>query len=196
MNVRLRKDFVFNTGIVFQDQYLINQYHVTLDMITTDSESYQQNVAYERIKFWLAEIMENSVMIPTGHAKVAAFAETGQRVITLPDEPLDQIIGIMLCCKLNAICEDRLLVTDVELSSKCGEDMIYIHSFDETVGPFSTDGWWNDSKLTYNNIHEHHDNIVPLSHTTTWKDIGLDWEKTQPQDSKVVFADFKRDETK
>lgn len=195
MNVRLRKEFVFNSGIVFQDQYLINQYHVVLDMITTEAKSHQQNIAYERIKFWISEIMENSVMMPIGHHRAAAFVNTGQRVITLPEEPLDQIVGIMLCCKLNAVCEDRLLITDVTLSSRCGEDMVYLHSFDENIGPFSANGWWNDAKLIYNNIHEHHDNIVPLSQVTPWKDLGLDWEETQPQDSKVVFADFKRDET-
>lgn len=196
MNVRLRKDFFFDAGILFQDRYLINQYHVVLGMMTASQEPHQQNVAYERIKFWITEMMQNSVMIPIDHERIPAFVETGQRVLTLPDQPLDQIIGIMLCCKLNAICEDRMIITDVELSSSCGENMTYLHSFDENIGPFMSNGWWNDARPIYNNIHEHHDNITSLVRVATWKDLDLDWEETSSNDNTVVFADFKRDETK
>jgi hypothetical protein len=47
-----------------------------------------------------------------------------------------------------------------------------------------------------------HEKIVALHHLGSgWRDLGLDWEteliiNVNPDDNKVVFADFARDETK
>lgn len=194
MNVRLRKEFVFHSGIVYQDQYMINQYHTVIDMLTSTEHAHEQNTAYDRMRFWIHEVLHNSVMMNRDHPKLSAYAETGQRVITLPDEPLDQIVGIMLCCKLNAITENRMIITDVELKSSCGEDMVYLHSVDENIGPFAADGWWNDARPKCANYGQGQgSNIITITRAPEWKDVGLDWHQEDQPSSTVVFADFKKD---
>lgn len=194
MNVRLKKEFVFNTGLVYQGSYMINQYHVTVKMMTSTDQGHEQNIAYDRVRFWIHDVLENSVLISQDNEKIPAYMETGQRLITLPAEPLDQVIGIMLCCKLNAICEDRLIITDVELKSSCGEDMIYLHSFDENIGPFDDPGWWEDPRPKCANLGQYRKtNVIEMSRTPEWKDIGLDWKQEQETNNTVVFADFKKE---
>ncbi len=197
MNVRLRREFGFSTGIVFDDRYVINQYFVALKMLTASDDHYQQNIAYERVKYWLHNILDSAVIIQQDHPLIPAYMATGQRVITVSESPVDQIMGIMLYSKLNAITQERLIITDVEIHSVLGDSMIYLHNENESVGPFAEDGWWQDPRPVFNDIRttNRQDKIVSLDRVLDWKDVDLDWEPTEDKDNTVVFADFKRNET-
>jgi transcriptional regulator CtsR len=113
MNVRLKKEFAFSTGLVFDGNYAINQYMMTVSMVTNTNDHREQNVAYERVKYWIHNVLDHSVLIQQDSELLPAFLATGQRVITVSEAPVDQIIGIMLYSKLNAIDEERLIVVDV-----------------------------------------------------------------------------------
>lgn len=196
MNVRLKKDFVFSAGVIFNDNFFINHYAAQLKMMTVSNDTHEQNVAYERVKYWIDNILDSSILIPSSNQKIMAFTETGQRLVTLPEEPVDQVIGIMLYCKLNAITEGKLIITDVEISSQQGDNMIYLHNESENLGPFGADGWWQDSRPKCANIrHQPNDKIIELVKPPEWKDLGLDWIEDTDSDSTVVFADFKKNET-
>lgn len=196
MNVRLKKKLSFDAGVVFENQFLINHYDLALEMYTNTTDSIENNIAYERIRYWVAEILNGSVIIPSSSELLEAYAATGQRLITLPEQAVDQVIGIMLYCKLNAITEDRLIITDVEISSSQGDNMIYCHSDQENLGPFVDNGWWNDPRpkhavLTIGDGS----NVIKLAKTPDWKELGMSWHNTAQDSDTVVFADFKKDET-
>lgn len=198
MNVRLKKEFAFSTGLVFDGNYAINQYMMTLRMVTNTSDHREQNVAYERVKYWIHNVLDHSVFIQQDSELLPAFLATGQRVITVTEAPVDQIIGIMLYSKLNAIVEERLIITDIELQSVLGDGMIYLHNEHESVGPFANDGWWQDPRPVYNDVAQRArgNKVVTLGRSQEWKDLDLDWEENDEESNTVVFADFKRDETK
>jgi hypothetical protein len=121
-------------------------------------------------------------------------------VIVLPDEPVDQIMGMMLYLKYNAVMENRMVVTDVEISSVQGDNMGYLHSHGENLSPgLSRDGWWVDAAPTWYDITVTHtrDKVVSLNSRPEWADHGLAWtDATDKGSNSVVFADFGRNADK
>jgi hypothetical protein len=120
----------------------------------------------------------------------------------LPDEPVDQLIGIMLYCKLNAICEDRMVIGEVEVSSELGGGVTYMHSDEEPIGPYDQKGWWHDANLMhYNNKISETENIMSLGAVSSWRELELQWPEddvpvSEDTGNTIVFVNFNKDETK
>ena len=199
MNVKLKKSFRFCTGIVYNNEFAINVYDVTLHMTTVSMSPEQQNIAYDRISYWVNEVLQDSVLI-SGDSKVLdAYKATRQRLIVFPHDPVDQIVGTMLYLKLNAITEDRLVVTGVELGSSYGDDVIYLHYDGEEIGPLSGTGWWTDSRPLWADTKKRKtvNKVISMDRMPEWSDLGLSWDDLPAQeDNTVVFADFPKNENK
>lgn len=199
MNVRLERTWFFSAGMVYDGQYLINDYTVTVSMLTVTDDHFQQNIAYERMKYWLSSVLESAVLMKQGDELIDAYQRTGQRVMILPDAPVDQILGIMLYLKLNAICENRLVITDVKISSTAGDRMVYLHSHGESLGNLDQDDWWTDCRPTWigHRSRRRSGKIINIDREKDWADLGLSWEDTDDETKNtVVFADFVKNENK
>ena len=200
MNVRLRTILGWNSGLVHGDRFCVNQYQAQIDMITVTADNHEQNIAYERVKYMTHHIFEDAILIAHDHPKLALYQHTGARVIALPDEPVDQIMGMMLYLKFNAVMENRMVVTDVELSSVQGDNMGYLHSHGENLSAgLSLDGWWTDANPTWYDMPVTHtrDKVVSLNARPEWTDHGLAWtDITDKESNSVVFANFGRDADK
>ena len=199
MNVRLIKTWTWQSGIVYNDIFYINAYTAKIRMHTTSMYDSDHDVAYGRMDYWFEEVMQDSVMISADSSAVKAYAATGQRLLLFPDQPVDQLVGIMLCLKLNAMTEGRLVVTDVDISSVHGSDMTYQHNVDEAVGPMAAAGWWQDTKPIWNHVSSsaRGSKVVSLNRVADWHSLDLDWQSSSnDRDSSIVFADFDRDDDK
>jgi hypothetical protein len=199
MNVKLKKSFTFYSGLVFDERYSINVYDLTVHMTTTSMDPREQNVAYDRICFWIDEVLHDAVLISVDSAKLDSYRNTGQRVIVFPQEPVDQIVCSMLCLKLNAITENKMIVTEIELASAFGDDVVYLHQLGEDVGPMSGEGWWLDPSPNWGNTKKKKSSnkIIPLERMPDWPEIDLTWEPSTDQaQNTVVFADFPKNDNK
>lgn len=197
MNVRLRKTYAWNSGLVLDGNFLINSYDCVIDMITVSTDADLHNIAYHRMNYWIYEIMQDSVLMPKGDKLIAAYQATGQRVIEIPQQPIDQLLGMMLFVKLNAIMEGQIRVTDLAISSAAGDHMAYAHSEHETIGPFAESGWWSDARPKWSDAKSTRSNskVIAINRTKEWKDLDLDWSQSAPDsDQGVVFARFRPDE--
>lgn len=197
MNVRLIKTWHWQSGLVYRDVFYINSYTATVHMHTTTMHDPDHDVAYGRMDYWFQDVMQDSVILNADCVAAKAYAATGQRLLLFPDQPVDQLVGIMLFLKLNSITEGRLVITDVDLSSVHGADMIYQHSYAESVGPLSAAGWWQDAKPVWSHVSSttRGSKVVSLSRAAEWSALDLDWKPIRSiQDSSIVFADFDRDE--
>ena len=198
MNTRLRKTFGFYTGMVYDSRFLVNHYNLELNLLTVSKDNIEQNIAYERMKYWIYNVIDDSILISADSDKLSAFENTGSRLLVLPCQPVDQIIGIMLYLKLNAIMENRIVVTSTEIWSTQGDSMSYLHNHEENLGAdLAQDGWWVDSRPTWQSQGQRvtRDKIVSLDRMADWKDFDLGWGSPgQDIDKRVVFADFARDE--
>jgi hypothetical protein len=199
MNVRLVKTWYWQSGRVLAGDCYINSYTAKIQMHTTAMDAAEHSVAYERMDHWFQSVMQDSVLISAEDPKLRVFGATGQRILIFPEDPVDQLVGIMLCIKLNHITEGRLVITDVDLSSINGEEMTYRHNHTEATGPMAAAGWWQDPRPTWtaSGTKSPSTKVVALSRSPEWHAVGLDWpNRTATPESAVVFADFDRDDHK
>lgn len=201
MNVRLQYPATFTAGVFYHDALRMNTYTARIWMTTATEEPVDHNVAYERLRYMIDHMIDSSVFIDqTDTDRCRALINAGINIIPLPSEPVDQIIGLMLYSKLNAVMQDRMIVHDIEISSTLGDGMVYLHSDDETVGPFADEGWWNDSEpLCCPRAMLHTNNVMTMTTAPTWRDLELGWKDDKDSvdiGNTIVFADFNRNESK
>jgi hypothetical protein len=198
MNVRLQYDLEFLAGIYYDDCLQLNSYDVSINMLTKTQDAASTNIAMERLKAFVFDTLNNTVFINQNNMHRAEFLQiAGINVTTLPEEPVDQIIGMMLYYKLNAIMEGRIAIPSLDISSKLGDGVWYQHDEEDSSGPFATHGWWHDASIQHEAIEseEPSDNIVKVI-STGWYEMGLEWPENSvpPVANSVVYANFTKNE--
>jgi hypothetical protein len=190
MNVRLEYELKFIAGAYLNRQVMMNQYRVQFEMITQSYDGIEQNIALDRVRHMLYKEFASSVFVDGEDLGAVEKLETaGLKVVVLPDVPVDQIIGIMLYCKLNAVMEQRMLITQLKISSDLGQRMIYCQDEEEDIGPFEPTGWWHEgSPNVFDKKFKKH-KIVKLVKNKTWTDVNLGWNNDQNDGSTVITFD-------
>jgi len=175
MNVRLQYDLEFLGGIYFEEQLQMNQYSVSLNLVTGTADPADTNTAMDRVKAFVFGELEHSVFMNGAQRERAELMHMmGINVTTLPEEPVDQIIGMMLYYKLNAIMEGRMIVRSLDISSTLGDAVWYQHDDEDPPGPFTQDGWWHDSTVKHNTVDFADENVLKVE-PNAWVDYGLLW---------------------
>lgn len=200
MNVRLQHDYEFIAGVYWQQQLHLTQYSVSMHLVTATTDQAQIGVAMDRLRCFLEHELHDTVFINQSNADIAEMLTVlGINVTTLPEEPIDQIVGMMLYCKLNAIMEGRIVITDIDISSEMGGSVWYLHNEDEPLGPLTAQGWWHDSTPDHNNVkvEDDEEKIVKVK-PNGWLEYGLTWpdESTPTASNTVVYAKFGKDDAK
>ena len=198
MNVRLQYDLEFLGGIYFEEQMQMNHYSVSLNLVTGTADPTDTNIAMDRIKAFVFGELEHSVFINVAQRERAELMHLmGINVTTLPEEPVDQIIGMMLYYKLNAVMEGRMVVTGLDISSTLGDSVWYQHDEDDAAGPYAGEGWWHQASMQHETVERDPEpgNIVKVM-STGWYELDLEWpENSAPvSDNTVVFANFPKNE--
>lgn len=202
MNVQLKHTMTFTAGIYYNGKVSMNNYTLTLRMLTHGGETSYQNIAFERIKYFVYSQLESTIFINQDLVlKTKAFNDCGLSITTLPGEPVDQLIGIMLYYKLNAITEGELVILETELGSMLGENINYIHSDYEDTVISDKPEWWTSPDLVHCGSELiDTDKVVAMRQTDSWKELDLHWPDEEievtpqsPADNTVVFADFKKE---
>ena len=202
MNVRLKYDFPFTAGIYHDGSFYMNNYALRVLMATISEDPDDQATAFERLKYFIYTCMESTIFIDAAETEQCdRYIQAGLRITTMPGAPVDQLIGIMLYHKLNAVMENRMIVFETELSSAVGEYMTYLHSEEEHTVGYTQPEWWTTADLTHSKFAPtSSDNVVAIPQATAWRELDLSWTDDLADDDTgnvVVFADFKQpNETK
>lgn len=202
MNVRLQYNLEFAGAIHMDGVLQLNQYQVNLNLETRSNDRHAINVAMDRLKCFVNSVMADAVFVNQKESDLCEILDmVGANVVTLPDEPVDQIVGLMLFCKLNAIMEGVMIVTALDICSTLGDDVWYEHTEEDAVGPLAQDGWWNLPDTTHNNltITEIMDNVVKVAPNSWGHEYGLMWPGAVDKDQEkehntVVYAKFPKHE--
>jgi hypothetical protein len=200
MNVRIAQLLSFNAGSWYDGELEMSEYTIKLWLITNTYNDQEQNIAIRRAKHFIFDQIENTIFINgANESKALELMKAGLNVTTLPNEPADQLIGIMLFHKLNAIMEDRIKVIEIEIST--GSGIVYLHSENETSQDLVQPEWWTAPDLTHCDLDPtDSEKVVSIAHNTVWRDLELEWpDETVDTElgNVVVFADFKQtDDTK
>lgn len=185
MNTRIVKEYTIDSAVHFDNKFMITPFDMSLYMdVETDSVR-EQNVAIERVNYFLQYHIDSAVFVDSKLTEVInKYESAGISVIEIPEEPYDQVIGVVLMLKLNAIMENRMIVTDCIFGSKLSMgikfDLALEQAEDTFVGPF----WWNNSSVTVSNrVPTKKDKIVKLFNADKWDDLKLTWKEKGTQKS-------------
>lgn len=198
MNVRLRHSMSFVAGVYYAGEMRMNHYNLGLHMTTNSTNAASHNVAFERIKHFVYGQLDSTIFISSEHKEQCQrFISAGLSVTTMPGEPVDQLIGLMLYYKLNAIMADRIIVDETEISSMLGENMIYLHNDNEHTDVGEFPDWWTTEDPVHSDFMMlEADKIVTMRANTAWREVDLIWPESESESvaengNIVVFADFK-----
>jgi len=200
MNVRIAHLASFNAGNWIDDHLEMTQYTVKIWMITQTSDAEEQSIAVRRLRHFIYTQLESTVFIDAAQSdKCVELTLAGLNITTLPEKPAEQLVGIMLFHKLNAIMEERIAVLEIEISA--GDAVIYLHGDHETSENLTVPDWWTVSDLTHSDIVlTESDKVVSIPQATPWRELDLAWPESVATDvagNIVVFANFKpADDTK
>ena len=199
MNVRLQYDLDFLAGIYYDDRLQLNSYSVSMSLLTKTVDAVNTNIAMDRLKMFMHGELANTVFVNQDLQERAEMLKImGVNVTTLPEEPVDQIVGMMLYYKLNAIMEGRMALTRLDLMSALGDSVWYQHDADEdSPGPFRAEGWWHEPSVQHDTVVQGDagDNVVKVI-PNAWIEYGLTWPEDTPEPTAntVVFANFTKNE--
>lgn len=181
MNTRIEKDAFFQTGIHFRGSFYVNTYEVTLSMLVETESSREQMIAIERLNHFLTNTIQHSLLIQsTETASIKQYKKAGMTICELPEEPLDQVVAMIVLQKLNAIMENRIVVTDITLGSVLSEGIRYNIVAEVAESVMSGDFWWNKPCLSLcaDKVTSHTgDNVVKLFDDSEWAELGLTWKE-------------------
>jgi hypothetical protein len=203
MNVRLQYQIAFTAGVFYQDQMRMNDYNLRLWLMTNTNDAENHDISLARLKYFIYNQIDSSIIINQQCVEQAnKYVSAGLRVTTMPGEPMDQLVGIMLFHKLNAIMEERMIVLETEISSGLGDNMIYMHSENENTDSIVCPDWWSSTDVSHNQLSPADGDkifaIHPLNYAV-WNELDLAWpeHRSDPVDGNtIVFANFQKDETK
>lgn len=175
----------------------MNSYTVSLSLVTKTADARNTNIAMDRLKAFVYAELDSTVFVNSVYQERAEMMSImGINVTTLPEEPVDQIVGMMLYYKLNAIMEGRMEVTQLDISSSLGDNVWYQHDEEDTAGPFANNGWWHLPTVQHDTIAvDDTDNVVKVM-PNAWIEYGLMWSEAEhaPSANTVVFANFSKNE--
>lgn len=197
MNVRLSHTLNFSAGVWVDHRLCMNLYTLNLDMITNGPE---YEVAFERIKYFVYNTIEHSVFINSDDKEQCArLVGAGISVTTLPGPPVDQLVGIMMFHKLNAITEQQIIIDQTEISSMLGEQVRFLHCEDENINLSPLPKWWMTSDLSHRDWDLVDSAKVVTLRSVDWNELNLGWANTRQekkQGNTVVFPEFENSDAK
>ena len=133
-------------------------------------------------------------------AQVEKYLNADLKVCTLPEEPYDQVVGIMLLCKLNAVAEGRLHVDDITIGSSMSDGVSCMIGDDEFLGPFEMNGWWKECSTKINDVAVKRTSkkvVKLIKPGIDWSDVYLTWEEKKPKkdvkpNTEILFGKIGR----
>lgn len=176
MNIQIEKDFTFMTAIHFEKKYMVNLYelHAKMEVMTEDAR--EQNIAVERMNYFLSNHIEDIIFVQnTEKEAIQNYTNAGMKVCIIPEEPYDQIIGMLLINKCNAIMEGRIVVNEIVLGSKLSNLIKFNISGELAKLEYSEDSWYNKSSLSFTDKNKK-EKIVTLFDKNNWAQLELTWK--------------------
>jgi len=181
-STKIEKSFKFQSAIFYEKTFLINSYTAFLTISIETEDPREQQIAVDRIGYWLTYILQNSVLIQEDEQEqIMKYSYAGMGVCTLPDEPYDQLVAMILMLKFNAITENKIIVTNLILKSMLSEGVRYTMDLEDAESSYGeADGWWNEKDMSmsdYVRVEPRDDKIVKLFDTDDWAEAGLHWKE-------------------
>lgn len=159
----------FTNALFLQNKLWPNDTDISLHMTPVSDDSKSQHLTFEKIKYIFNKIMQNSLFIENDNEDISTFKKFDNDIVDFFDRPIDQIVGVCLFAKLNAIAGEYLAINAIEIESWQGENLRFIISesspeYDLLKNNQITNPWWYDASPRFSNF---------TTNTLTWQELGF-----------------------
>lgn len=171
----------FDATVVVDDIVYPNNYNVEISFIPKTQETTKQNLGFEKIKYLIERLCENSVIFsPTDKTKDIWYNMPVNKIL-LPGSPYDQLLSVVLFQKIENIAGKYFHFGNITVDSKLGDSIKYTidgnsyenkhlqvsNWMDSDINP-----WWNrDDTATFD---QRIDANKIWTGSVTWKDLGYE----------------------
>lgn len=191
----------FMTTVVSYDNIVPNTYEVCLGISPTTDNIIYQNTGFERIKFFLRNICQNSIAISIHNNNFKTINKiTVSKIMTLPDEPSDQLLVVLLFHKIDAIIGKHFDCDYITLESFQGENIKYQYdseydsSFIDEKSYFTgklhqkKTPWWYREDTTISDTF----NDMLIKQHYTWAGLNLSYNRRKKKEIKGEIVNLKQ----
>lgn len=176
MNIQIEKDFTFLTAIHFEQKFMVNLYELSAKMEVLTENVREQNIAIERMTHFLTATIEDVIFVHDAEKEaIQNYTNAGMKVCIIPEEPYDQIIGMILLNKCNAIMENRIVVNEIIFGSKLSNLIKFNINGEMSKLEYPNDSWYNKSFASITDKGKK-EKIVTLFDKNNWSELGLTWK--------------------
>lgn len=176
MSSEIIKDFTFLSCVHFEQKFIANLYEMSASMIVETDNVHEQNVAIERMGYYLNSYLDDSVFICEKEKEaIEKYQNAGIKTCIIPEEPYDQIVGMIIMNKCNAIMEDRLIIEDIVFGSKLSNLVRFKIDIETAINEYPGKFWYNSPALSCEK-KKTKNKIVSLFGNNTWEELNLTWK--------------------
>lgn len=157
----------FSNTLFLKDKCWPNDTEVSIHMTPETDDVKNQHMSFEKYKYIFSKILQNSIFVENRNTK--PIQKFNNNIIDFFNDPVDQIVGVCLLSKLNAVAGDHLHVDTLEIESWQGENLRFVISenspeYDLLVNQNIKNPWWNDPSPRFGNI---------VYDSLTWNELGF-----------------------
>ena len=193
----------WQSTILVEKMILPNHFSMSVEFESGAGNDLEQMVAFDRIKYLLNNIIEGCLFASVDHPLISKLEKNfDDYIVTLPTDPMDNVIASVLFSKIISIVEGRLDISSVTFSSRLGEDVSNYIDIDDLSGmdymiknkikeATGTAAWWHrpDAGST-DIILTTKDKVSVMHDKQEWVDYDLDWDSIKmtltKEDAAVV----------
>lgn len=170
------KDFTFLSCVHFENKFITNLYEMSASMSVETDNVHEQNIAIERMNYYLTNYLDDSIFICDKETTaIEKYQNAGIKTCIIPEEPYDQIVGMIILNKCNAIMENRIVIEDIVFGSKLSNLVRFKIDIETAVNEYSGKFWYNDHNLS-SEKKKTKTKIVSLFGNNTWEELNLTWK--------------------
>lgn len=173
----IHKDFTFLSSIHFEGKFMVNLFEMSATMTVHTENVADQNIAIQRMQYFISEQIEDCIFINEKEKDaIEKYQELNIKTCVIPEEPYDQIVGLILINKCNAIMEGKIIVEEIVFGSKLSNQIKFNISSEEAIVEYPEKIWYNDPTLSISNKKKK-GKIVPLFGSNTWAELNLTYQE-------------------
>ena len=120
----------FTNTMYLQNKLWPNDVSINIHMLPITNGPQSQHVTFQKIKYVFGKTLQNSLFVQNDVNLYKSFSVFENDVIDFFDTPVDQVIGVTLLAKLDAIGGKSMNVDALEIESWQGENLRFMITTD------------------------------------------------------------------
>ena len=118
----------FTNTMYLNNKLWPNDVSINVHMLPVTAKGASQHITFQKVKYMFGRILQNSVFINSDENIFKVFNTFDNEVVDFFETPVDQIVGVTLLAKLDAIGGENMKVDALEIESWQGENLRFIIS--------------------------------------------------------------------